>query len=117
MLAVRNITRKTLLGDRISVADGSLARLVGLLGRKSLEPGTGLLIVPSQAVHTLGMRFPIDVLFMDRTCRVVGLRPRLAPFRLSRLYWKAWAVLELPAGTAALSNTAFGDQLSVEEVP
>jgi len=115
LLAIRNATRNTVLGDRIAVADGSLGRLVGLLTSRRLEPGAGLLLVPSQAVHTIGMRFAIDVVFVDRDWRAIGLRAEMPPLRLSRVYYKAWAALELPAGAIALSATSAGDQLAVED--
>jgi uncharacterized protein len=58
------------IGTRIAVADTGLARLIGLLGRKKLEQGSGLWIQPSSGVHTFGMRFPIDVVALDRKLRV-----------------------------------------------
>jgi uncharacterized protein len=111
---VLNTTRKTVLGDRIGVAETSLTRMVGLLGKSGLEPGTGLLIIPSQAIHTIAMKFPIDVLFVDRKWRVVQVRPAMVPYRLSAIYWKAQCVIELPVGVIADTATQVGDQLSVE---
>jgi len=113
-VTVVNQTRDAVLGDNIRVAGTSLSRLVGLLGKSSLEPGTGLLIVPSQAIHTVAMRFPIDVLFLDRDWRVVHLRSAMVPFRLTGVHWKSRSVLELPAGVIAQTSTSVGDQLSVE---
>lgn len=112
-VVVHNTTRNTVLGEQIAVAGTSLRRLVGLLGKRSLEPGTGLLIIPSQAIHTVAMRFAIDVVFVDRNWRVIHLRPAMVPFRVSGLYWKARCVLELPSGVIAETATAVGDQLSV----
>ena len=111
---VLNMTRRTALGDRIDVAETSLSRIVGLLGKQALEPGTGLMIFPSQAVHTVGMRFPIDVIFVDRHWRVTGIRPEMVPLRFTRLHWKAKCVLEVPAGVIARSATSVGDQLDIE---
>ena len=112
---VLNATRDTVLGERISVADTSLTRLVGLLGKRALEPGEGLLIVPSQAIHTVAMRFAIDVVFMDRDWHVIHLSPAVAPFRMTGLHWKARSVLELPVGVIAQTSTSVGDQLFIEE--
>ncbi len=112
-VAVLNTTRKTVLGERIRVAETSLSRLVGLLGKRGLEPGTGLLIIPSQAIHTVAMRFAIDVVFVDRNWRVIYLRRAMAPFRMTGLHWKARCVLELPPGVIAETSTAVGDQLSI----
>lgn len=112
---VLNATRGTVLGDRIGVAETSLSRMVGLLGKTGLDPGAGLLIIPSQAVHTIAMRFPIDVVFVDRNSRVAHVQPSLVPNRISGLHWKARYVLELPTGVIAQTSTAIGDQLSLED--
>ncbi len=112
-VAVLNTTRNTVLGEHIAVAGTSLRRLVGLLGKRGLDPGTGLLIIPSQAIHTVAMRFAIDVVFLDRDWRVIKLRHAMAPFRVTGVYWKARSVLELPSGVIAETLTAVGDQLSV----
>ena len=115
-IAVLNRTRDTVLGERVSVAGTTLRRMVGLLGNRSLEPGTGLLILPSQAIHTVAMRFAIDVVFLDRKWRVVHLRRAMAPFRMTGVHWKARCVLELPAGVIAETSTAVGDQLAIREM-
>jgi uncharacterized protein len=114
-VAVVNTTKATVLGEQIRVADTSLSRLVGLLGKRRLEPGTGLLIIPSQAIHTAAMRFVIDVVFTDRNWRVIYLRAAMVPYRVTGIYWKARCVLELPAGVIAQTSTAIGDQLSIRE--
>ena len=114
-VAVVNTTRNTVLGQRIRVAGTSLTRLVGLLGKRGLDSGTGLLIIPSQAIHTVAMRFAIDVVFVDRNWRVIHLRPAMPPFRLTGLHWKARCVLELPTGVIEQTSTAIGDQLSIED--
>ena len=114
-VAVVNATRNTVLGERIGVAETSWSRMRGLLGRSGLEPGAGLLIIPSQAVHTIAMRFPIDVVFVDRNWRVVHLRPAMVPNRLTAVHWRAQSVIELPAGVIAQTETAVGDQLSVRD--
>jgi uncharacterized protein len=111
---VYNTTKSSCLGEQIGVADSSLRRMVGLLGKRSLAKGCGLLILPSQAIHTVGMAFPIDVLFVDKKYNVVGVREAIPPFRMTRVYWKALGVLELPAGTIRESCTEVGDQLKVE---
>lgn len=111
---VYNMTRNSCLGKQIQMADTSLRRLVGLLGKRSLADGTGLFIVPSQAIHTVGMAFPIDVVFVDKKHSVLGVRERVRPFRITRVFWKALGVLELPVGTIAASQTQVGDQLKVD---
>ena len=114
IVRVINATRGTVLGDRVRVADSGLTRIVGLLGERDLTSGDGLLIVPSQGVHTWGMLFPIDVVVLDQGWNVLALRPRMNAFRMTRLFWKAAAVLELPTGMLDSTNTAVGDTLVFE---
>jgi uncharacterized protein len=83
--------------ERCTLADNSLARLKGLLGRRGLAPGEGLLLRPAGSVHTWFMRFPIDVVFMDRDLRVIDVIHELRPWRLAGRR-RARAVLELAAG-------------------
>jgi uncharacterized membrane protein (UPF0127 family) len=111
---VVNETRGTVLGERVRVADTGLTRIVGLLGERELPAGDGLLIMPSQGIHTWGMRFPIDVVILDRGWNVLALRRRMRAFRMTRLFWKAAAVLELPPGMLDSTATAVGDTLAFE---
>lgn len=111
-----NVARQVLLGDRIRVADNALTGVVGLLGETGLDPGDGLLIRPSQGVHTVGMLFPIDVLVLDKDDRILAMRPQMGPFRLTKVYWQGRAVLELPAGTIEGSGCAIGDHIEIAAV-
>ena len=108
---VRNRTRVTTIADNVQLADTSRARRLGLLGRAALQSGEGLWICPSQAIHTFGMRFPIDVAFLDRHLRVKRVYHRLPPFRWTRLVWGACSVLELSAGILTSTGTGVGDEL------
>lgn len=111
-----NSTRGTVLGESIRVADTGLSRIIGLLGERRLSPGDGLLIVPCQGVHTWGMLFPIDVVVLDGQWNVLALRHRMKQFRMTRVFWRAAAVLELPAGTLDSTATDIGDTLSFDRV-
>jgi uncharacterized protein len=111
---VVNATRGTILGERVRLAETGLSRIVGLLGERHLAAGDGLLIVPSQGVHTWGMLFPIDVVVLDREWNVLALRRRMRAFRVTRLFWKAAAVLELPSGMLDSTATSVGDTLRFE---
>ncbi|HXG34995.1 MAG TPA: DUF192 domain-containing protein [Bryobacteraceae bacterium] len=111
---VRNRTRGTVLATAVEVAASSRQRRTGLLKYDSLEPGRGLWIVPSEGIHTFGMRFSIDVIFLDRRKKVVKLRPHMGPGRISVCLW-AHSVLELPAGAIAATGTRLGDELEFEE--
>lgn len=103
----------TVLCERCEVADRPLARMRGLLGRSGLEPGSGMLLTPEPSVHMLFMRFPIDVVFLDREHKVVGVRHELRPWRAAGARG-AYASLELPAGAAAAVGVEEGDVLVLE---
>jgi uncharacterized protein len=98
------------------VANDSRSRRKGLLGRNGLAPGEGLWIVPCESVHTWGMRFPIDVVYLDRKNRVRKLRRDMAPWRIS-MCLLARSVLEFPAGTIARTLTQPGDQFVLSPLP
>jgi hypothetical protein len=115
-VSARNISRGTILGERIRVAESGLSRIIGLLGERKLTPGDGMLIVPSQGVHTLGMQFPIDVLVLDNDWKILGVRKRMWPFLVTRIYFRAAAVLELPPGTVEDSSTCVGDSVEFARI-
>jgi uncharacterized membrane protein (UPF0127 family) len=112
-IGLRDRTSGTTIGTRITIADTSLTRLVGLLGRRQLDPGCGLLIRPSCGIHTFFMLFSIDAIALDKSLRVVKLWPRLAPFRVTSLQRKAQSILELPAGQISDCRIHVGDQLEL----
>jgi uncharacterized membrane protein (UPF0127 family) len=111
---VRNTTRNQELSHRTLLADSFTARLVGLLGRRTLPVGEGLHIVPCNSIHTFFMRFPIDVAFLSTEGQVVKTFHALRPWRATSLYPKARSVLELPAGALRDSQTQEGDTLVFE---
>jgi len=110
-----NRTRQAHLATALSVAHTHWARLRGLLGLGTNDfcNGSGLWIVPCHGVHTLGMGFPIDVVYLDRGLKVVGIRPNVRPWRVTPVLRHAASVLELPCGTAAETNTALGDTIEI----
>jgi uncharacterized membrane protein (UPF0127 family) len=112
-LRVRNPSRGTVLADRADVADTSSKRRTGLLKHLGLGEGEGLWIVPCEAVHTVGMKFPIDVLFLNKKRKVLKIRPAMKTWRLAACL-RSHSVLELPAGTCGTAQTAVGDQLEFE---
>ncbi len=97
------------------VADNYLCRLVGLLGKTErwARLGTGLWIVPSRGVHTIGMLFPIDLIFLNKQKEVVHLEEHVRPFRISKVSLKASSVLELPTHTIYRSGTQIGDRFEI----
>lgn len=110
-----NAARGRILGARIGVADRWWLRFRGLGGRSGLEPGEGLLLRPCRAVHMLGMRFTLDVAFLDAGNRVVARYPRLSPGARTRWHRGALAALELPAGTLDETGTMEGDVVEYQE--
>jgi len=111
---VYNKTRETFLAFRVKVADSVLGRLVGLLGRRSMQRDSGVWIVPGNAVHTIGVMFSFDLVLIDKTFKVVGLRELVHPFTITRPNFRAESVLELPAHAIFCSRTQIGDQLLIE---
>jgi uncharacterized membrane protein (UPF0127 family) len=101
------------LAARVTVADSFFSRLRGLLGAGSLPHGEGLWIVPCKGVHTFGMRFPIDVIFLDSEQRVVAAVSGLLPNRVTPFYRHAVSVLELPAGTLDGVPLATGERIVI----
>jgi len=112
-IRVENATRGTLVGDRVTVADTSLTRMVGLLGKHGLDAGEGLWIKPSSGVHTVGMRFPIDVIGLDKDHKVIKLWQRLVPYRITSVSTKLRSVIELPPGRIAECGVELGDSILI----
>jgi len=100
----------TVVCERCLLAETALARARGLLGRKDLPIGEGILLRPASSIHTAFMRFPIDAVFLDRDLQVVKVATRLRPWRATGGL-RAKAVLELPAGEAERRGLHAGDRL------
>jgi uncharacterized membrane protein (UPF0127 family) len=115
-VSIVNLSRGTVLAEEAEVAETSASRRRGLLGRDRLFEGGGLLIIPCRQVHTFGMRFPIDVVFVDEALRVVRLVKRLRPGRLSPFVLRARTALELPEGTIERTGTRSGDSLDIRTI-
>jgi uncharacterized membrane protein (UPF0127 family) len=109
-LKVSNLTRQAVLADCVEVADHGATRRKGLLGRSGLPAGEGLWIVPCESVHTFGMKFPIDLVYLDRNKKVKKVRSAVPPWRLSACL-SAHSVLELASGTIHTTQTRPGDRL------
>jgi uncharacterized membrane protein (UPF0127 family) len=111
-LKVVNRTAGSLLGDRIALANRWWSRARGLLGRRALRRGEGLLLSPCRAIHTHGMQFALDVVFLDSRGRVVETYPDLEPGARTPYHREAEFVLELPRGILAETETRRGDVLT-----
>ena len=115
VFSVRNAERGTVLCTRAKLASGIVSRFFGLMGRKRVEDGGGLLLTSSASIHSFFMRFRFDAVFLDKEDRVTKIVPSM------RQWWIAFGgkgskhVLELPSGVAANTNTEPGDTLLFEE--
>jgi uncharacterized membrane protein (UPF0127 family) len=110
---VDNLTRGTSVAERCRVAASLRDRTVGLLATPSLSAGAGLLIERTQSIHMFFMRYPIDVVFVDRHARVTRTVAALRPWRVVLWARGARDCIELPVGALAASGTVAGDQLAV----
>ena len=112
---VYNKTRESFVATEAIVANSYLSRLVGLLGKTKrwARLGAGLWIIPSQGVHTIGMLFPIDVVFLSKEKEVIHIEEVVRPFRISKVSFKAASVLELPPHTIYRTGTRIGDRLEI----
>ena len=118
----RNETNSQVLGDRITVARNAFLRMRGLMWSPPLESGAGLWLTPGNSIHMFFVRYPLDILFLDKELRIVGAIPELPANRFSSICGRrqAHSVLELPAGMIAHTATQEGHVVSfsdVESVP
>lgn len=109
MTLLRNANTGAILATRVDRATTFVDRAVGLLGRGSLRPDEGLWIEPCSAIHTVGMRVAIDVIFLDRVRRVVALHQVVPPFRFALACRGASCAIELGAGAIAGNDLLLGD--------
>ena len=109
---LRNTRSGLPLATHVETAFSSADRKRGLLGREGLAPGQGLVIAPTNLVHTFAMRFPIDIVFVSRDGRVLKVSPAVPPRRIAGSL-RGFAVVEMAAGEAARSNTRAGDVIEV----
>jgi hypothetical protein len=117
LLRVVNTGRDRELGTRIRLADGWLSRLRGMLARPAPAAGEGLLLTPCRSAHMYGMRFPLDIAFLNANRAVVAVYHSLPPGSRTNWHRRAVHALELPAGTLARSGTAVGDVLAWADEP
>jgi len=110
-----NQTRQAYLATALAIANTHWTRLRGLLGLRSSDfrNGSGLWIVPCHGVHTLGMGFPIDVVYLDGAMTVIHIQDDLRPWRFAPVRTQAASVLELPCRTAAETRTTVGDKIQI----
>lgn len=106
---VVNTRTGVVVADQIAEASNPWKAFKGLMLRKGLPDGHGMVFRPARGIHTHLMRFPIDLIFLDKEDRVVKIRPAMAPWRFD--FTNASAVIELNAGVAAANDVRAGDKL------
>ena len=106
----------SLVCERCLLAETPLTRLKGLLGRRELPRGEGLLLRPAPSIHTFFMRFPIDAVWLDGNLRVLKISARIPPWRTAACKG-AKGVVELAAGEAERRGVRAGDRLALRELP
>ncbi len=116
VVRVLDATTGAYLAERAAVATSLWARAKGLLGRRALPEGEGLVIWPCNSVHCLGMRFPIDVLYVSKRGDILRILPQMRPQRIGPIVLRSHYVIELPAGTAARHGVAIGHRIVLEPV-
>jgi uncharacterized membrane protein (UPF0127 family) len=112
-MKVINATKRREIAGVVVTADTVWKRLKGLLGQTTLRKGHSLWLKPCKGIHTIGMKFPIDAIFLDKKNTVVAVRSNLLPNRVTRLYLKAASVIELSAGGLSASDTEIGDVIEI----
>jgi uncharacterized membrane protein (UPF0127 family) len=112
-LTAINVTRGVSLTAGGRVADTFMTRLVGLLADKTLAQGDGLWIHHCNSIHSIGMKFVFDAIFLDKNLKVVHLMREMKPWRVSKIVFSGDSVLELPAGLIAQTGTEIGDQFEM----
>ncbi|MCR4337115.1 MAG: DUF192 domain-containing protein [Candidatus Omnitrophica bacterium] len=104
-----------MIAKRAIIADTAISRLVGLLNRSSLNEDEALVITDCRSIHMFFMRFPIDVIFVDRAERVIGIVKNIKPFQVSPYFWRSRYVVELFPGAIESSQTMLGDLIQIEK--
>ncbi len=109
-----NLTKNQILAQTVYIADTPIKRMKGLIGFKSLKTSEAMLIKPCNSIHTFFMRFPIDLLFIDKDNIIIKAMSDIKPYRFSPLYLFSRAVIELSSGTIRNTGTKEGDQISID---
>jgi uncharacterized protein len=111
-MRIVNLTRGTVLGTRVALADTWWTRFRGFLGGRVPQRGEGILLTPCNAVHTYGMAFALDVVFLGADGGVLHMIPEMAPWRRSPRVAGCRYVLEVPPGTIRQTGTSVGDSFT-----
>lgn len=108
-----NVNTGITIADRLIIADNFIHRMIGLLGKKELKEREGIILKPCNSIHTFFMKFPIDVIFLDKDNIVINLIENMIPGKISPIIWKSKSILELPILTIKRTNTLLGHRLEM----
>jgi uncharacterized membrane protein (UPF0127 family) len=111
---VVNISKNEVVAQEAQLAVTMNQRMKGLLGREGLKANEALILEPCSSIHTFFMRFPIDVLFLDKNMQVIRVIQNMVPNRLSPIVWVSRMAIELPAGKVSQTNTQIGDKIELK---
>jgi hypothetical protein len=114
-MQITNSTKGTTLAMAARRANGFIERGRGLMFTPSLSEGEGLVIEPCSSIHMFFMRFPLDVLFLDREGRVLFMYKGIKPWRMGRVVKGARSAVELPVGSIDKSRTELGDTIELHD--
>lgn len=114
-MRILNKSKQTIISQQTKIADSILSRLIGLLERSSIDPQEALVITHCRAIHMFFMRFSIDVIFVDKNNRAIGLIARIKPFQISPYFFRSHYAIELPPGKIQETKTTLGDVIAFEQ--
>ncbi|MEG6612971.1 DUF192 domain-containing protein [Pseudoclostridium thermosuccinogenes] len=112
-MKIINATKQQVICTEISIADTFMRRFLGLMGKKEIPPGKGLIITPCNSIHTFFMRMPLDIIFIDKSNIALHVIENLQPWRISPVILNARSVIEVPSGTVKKTGTTQGDRLEI----
>lgn len=112
-MKIINASRQTIISGDAVIANSLFSRVKGLLGKKEFKAGSAIILKPCNSIHTFFMKFPIDVMFLDKRDKVVKVIHSLKPNRITSIYWRASYVIELPADTFKKFPTAASDIIEI----
>lgn len=110
---VVNLSKNTILGEKVKLADTFGSRFLGLMFRKTLNEGEGLIVKPCNSIHMFFMQFPLDIIFVDKNNTVIYLIEGIRPWKISKIVRYSKYVIELPAGTISKTKTEVGDKIEI----
>lgn len=111
-----NLSKRIVIVEKLQIADNFWQRLKGLIGKKEFKDGEGLYLTPCSSVHSFWMRFPIDVVYLDKESKVIYIIENMKPCQMGKVIKRAASVLELPTNTIKNSGTSINDKLLIERV-